>query len=58
MILNRIICARWQELKPFNCVETMTILVFKQMSSNSFKKEVIGKVILTYHIYIYIYISV
>ena len=38
-------------LEPFNCVQTMVILVCKQISSDSFETKITNK-ILTYKIYV------
>ena len=32
-------------MKPFNCIESIGLLVCKQISSNSFKNEIIDKLI-------------
>ena len=50
IILNRIICFRYQLSKPYNCVETLVILQCKEVSSNSFKNK-ITKYSVTSHTY-------
>ena len=40
LILNRTVSDRYQQLKPFDWVETIAIQLWKQISSNSFKNEI------------------
>ena len=44
-------------MKSFNYVETMTILVYKQINSDSFKNEITNK-LFTYKWYMYIHLNV
>ena len=48
---------RKQVLKPFNCMETIATVQYKQISSNSFKNEITDK-LFTYKSYMYIYLNV
>ena len=44
-------------MKPFNCVETIAILMCKQMSSNSFENEITYKVFTYKHAFNYVQIN-
>ena len=44
-------------MEPFNCVETMVAIVCKEISFNSFKKEITNKPY-TYKSYMYIHLNV
>ena len=54
--MNRIISVWLQELKSFNCVETRVILLYKQISSNSFKNKFTYK-LFTYKSYMYSHLN-
>ena len=43
--------------KPFNCIQTVAIIMCKQISSNSFKNKMTNK-LFNYKSYIYIYIYI
>ena len=57
--LQRLICHKTQKFKPNKtiCVETIAILVCKQIRSNSFKNEITYK-LFTYKSYMYMHLNV